>query len=57
MTTFCFYFLFRLCDSYRRMESPACFEIDASGTVEEVSELAQKALVKHGIQLDRTLEG
>ena len=33
------------------MESPACFEIDASGTVEEVSELAQKALLKHGIQL------
>ena len=35
------------------MEEPACFEIDASGTVEEVSGLAQKALQQHRIQLDK----
>ena len=36
------------------MEEPACFEIDASGTVEEVSSLAQKALEQHGICLENT---
>ena len=44
---------YRLCDSYRRMEDPACLEIDAGGTVDEVSALAQKVLEQHGIQLNQ----
>ena len=35
------------------MEDPACLEIDAGGTVDEVSSLAQQVLEQHGIQLNK----
>ena len=41
----------RLCEAYRRMENPACVEIDATGSKESVVELAVVELEKHGITL------
>lgn len=41
----------RLCTSYRRMQNPACIEIDASGTVEEVQAAAIKVLAQHNVNL------
>ncbi|XP_052091708.1 UMP-CMP kinase 2, mitochondrial-like [Mytilus californianus] len=41
----------RLCKAYRRMENPACNEIDAKGSKESVVKAAEETLEKHGIKM------